>query len=281
MKKKFAVITVITLLIILLPACSLKRAGKTFDNSQDDSSNLDIDGEVLAQGDNYILVYDSVETYTGTTEYIGVMNNNGDWVVKESDQNYLTQLDRSQQDLLGNWNDAHYYYLGDGIFLGSYGVDLFLQDGSYIDIGNCISAGSRRPLEVYFYNVKSDSGFKLNVFEITEIIDGYFLASDDENVYKYDTQGNRKLLVEDASLGGPLSEDLFYVNGGYFYDINGNLQIDISSFDIHNGYERDGISYLTHFVNEKCYIEFDNPNGTTYHVEIDKKGEFLYEPKSV
>lgn len=56
-----------------------------------------------------------------------------------------------------------------------------------------------------------------------------------------------------------------------FYDINGNMIIDLTEYDLQDVTN-------TKFANGLCNISFVNPAGNTYYATINKTGDFIVEP---
>ncbi len=245
---------------------------------------------VLAEGDGFYLVDKYEETYNSATNKIGIISDEGEWVLELSDNNIfsMASVQESGKPVVnGTSTFLSYDYVGEGVFIGTNGVDLHIKGKQYAkDIGNIELAGGGGQT-CYFYNAYNNKSWSFAANDISYYNNGYMLASNQSYVngvsksfgdadwlFSVDAEGNiRDLDLELTTSFSTYSDGLFFANG-YFFDINGNIIIDLTEYD----FEHEETFY---FENGKCYIAFKNPAGSLYSVVIDKNGEFLSEPEPI
>lgn len=102
--------------------------------------------------------------------------------------------------------------------------------------------------------------------------------------YSVDANGNTKELPciynDDTGLQLPLYSDGLFFTENKFYNIKGEVVIDMSEYAVY-GQEFYDDSTSPYFVNGKCVFKFRNNGGTLYECVIDKKGNFIEEPRAI
>lgn len=252
--------------------------------------NRDEYDEILAEGDGYYLVNKYEETYNSATTKTGIIHDSGEWVLDLSDDNIFSQasVQESGKSVVNGTNTfLSYDYVGEGIFVGTKGVDLYIKGKRYPkDIGNIELAGGGGQC-CYFYNVYNQKSWSFSANHISCYDNGYMLASNQCSVngvsksfgnadwlFSVDAEGNiSDLDLELKTCFSTYSDGLFFANG-YFYDIHGKIKIDLTEYDFE--YEE-----TFYFEDDKCYIAFRNPAGNLYSVVIDKNGNFLSDPEEI
>lgn len=300
MKKQFGrcLVVIATIIIVLsLSACEIFDKAETF---SDDTKNnkplsevkIPISPEeydaVLASGDGYFLVSKFVETYSAAEKQIGIVDSNGIWVLELSSSNIFgeaVKTEEGQPVLTGQKTYLSYKYLGDGIFVGTLGVE-FMEPGKEYseDIGPFELVG-RMAYACYFYNAKNKRSWQFGANYISPYEGDYMLASNygyvngesknygsDDWYFIVDKEGHiTDLNLERTSSFSPLSDGLF-LNDGVFYNIKGVPVLSVREYDLVN-------PQATCFINGKCEIKFKNPAGNEYVAVIDKNGNFVKEPE--
>lgn len=286
---KYTILSAVVTITIILSGCSgsLKKQGeeildmvksemKKIDSTQGTIQNIDnvVNPDdyydyLLCSGGGYSLVAKQVESVTDIVEYVGVLDENYNWVVPLSENTPLNP-NGGMVDVGGY---IHFdsicshlanviYYSGDGIFTyaertyGGYyrGSMLNLKDGTWFDPG--------------FYN--SNSLIFNNGILITADCDRF--GEKHEYIKIISSLGDIKatdIYCRNALFIGQYSEGMFFAYDG-FYDINENKVIDLSEYAgliINN----------PKFVDGKCELIAENANGTKYKAVIDVNGSFISE----
>lgn len=265
--------------------------------------------EILCSGDGYHLVKKEVDAYDGYTIMVGVVNDAGEWVQEMTDTG--TFAERVRFRAMGSSevlrDSSCYAYLGEGVFLASPGVSVFTKDKEY-RVGpweNFISQKSpiRSELAVWecvFWNVIDNSQKIIDANKISVFQDGYLLFCEEEEsfgggtLYAMNTKGEVtelpcQFLPNKPGHNFPVySEGLFFAcseerssNPG-FYDIEGNLVIDLHDYDMGRIFysSSQGVN-APYFEGGQATILFKNNAGSVFKGIIDKTGAFVSEPEKV
>lgn len=263
----------------------------TTENVIENMKNEQFD-EILCQGDNFYIVKKINDSYDGYFVSVGVVNSNGEWIHSLSKDNIFAKAfnDASgQKDWNGQkvtLNSDNFAYLGDGVFIASLGMKVHYRE----NVKKC--GDYQKPasgvLECYFFNVKENIQKSFEASHISENIDGYMLLYTsgryNSPFYSLSSKGEiRKLPCKHSSstsVGYPIYSDGVFFAEGAFWDIRGNMVLDISNYNLYgNEYNDDKIA--PYFVNGECTFKFRNNGGTLYSATIDKSGNFIKQPEKV
>lgn len=252
---------VITCILLVLILCGCSQNAQD-NRTVDTSSYYDY---VLCDAGDFLFVAKMEETVTDVVEYVGVINNEFEWIVPLSSNTPL----HSKNGLNSHWSkfedkcDELKYcisYMGDGVF--SY-VNPYGNADGYCFLISSTNA--------WFDVPRYKSPFK--TFQ-----NGYLIASQDEyrsdhnHVILISSSGNvtkTDILCYGQSYLGPYSEGLFFAYDG-FYDINCNRVINLSAY-------AGRITNHPYFSNGICELVAENENGTKFVATIDDKGNFISE----
>lgn len=239
---------------------------------------------VLYSGDSFTIVRKDLTTFESNIIRVGVMDANGKWIVPLSSDFIFAEAIRKESGratMSGSRTEItskNVYYLGEGVFIMSLGMNVRSTSGNIYSVGSAYSVTSSG-LVCYMYNTNNGTQTSFNAVWISECNDGNMLMYNSSRYnspfYRVDSFGNITELpvrhdVNDYKISG-FSEGLFFANG-YFYDVNGSKKINLTDYDITNApYFSDGV----------CKIEFKNNMGTKYWATIDKNGKFVQEPEKV
>ena len=239
---------------------------------------------VLYTSESFTIVRKDLTTFESNIIRVGVMDANGKWLVPLSSDFIFAEAVRKESGratMSGSRTQItskNVYYLGEGVFILSLGMNVRSTSGYMHSVGSASSVTSSG-LVCYMYNANNGSQTSFNAVWISECNDGNMLMYNSSRYnspfYRVDAYGNVTELpvrhnVNDYEISG-FSEGLFFANG-YFYDVNGSKKINLTDYDITNApYFSDGI----------CKIEFKNNMGTKYRATIDKNGKFVQEPEKV
>ncbi|MBO5281037.1 MAG: hypothetical protein J6B55_07505 [Clostridia bacterium] len=298
--KKITLFLLSILTLVLLCACSgmniskdsynEKEIHKTIIEKMQENGEFD---EILCSGEDLFLVKKTEDNYNGFRILVGVVNQNGDWIHNLSSTNIFAKaiLKESEKSDILSGNKAqlgtgNFEYLGEGIFIASLGVTMHFP-GYSRQIGIYSSTGSTG-LECYFFNVKENIQISFPATDITPYHDGYMLMYQsnryNSNFYNVNTKGEITKLpcIYDSWVGlsFPAYSDGVFFAENKFFDILGNVVLDISEYDLY-GSEYGEDSTPPYFVNGKCTIKFRNNGGTLYKAVIDKQGNFVEKPSKL
>ena len=236
-----------------------------------------------------IIVYKNSITLQATEDYSGIIDNNGNWLVR---LRYNENLVRTSTERNGVRNMIrNSSHIGNGFFVS--GNRLY---NIYSDTVEVI------PTDVYnnrFYNTtptNMKNGYSLYYGKTK---DGRYFGSGGTGEYfgsicSVNKEGEITAIIKNVYYHGhsdsPVyvgnyNDGLFFYKNDYdgrvynnnaewysvgFYDINGNLKIDLSYYDITN---------IPEFSDGYCLLLLKNPQGTKFYTIIDKNGREMFEPK--
>ena len=278
--KKMIALLISTSVLFCLVCC-----GKIDDNNVDvikvPVSNGEWDTILLNCENEYFIVQKTIETYNSINYTVGVVDVNNNWIRRLSSSNSLAECISNESGKTSlNGNKTHvgsgnFYYLGNGVVVASLGVSVKTEDGETISVGRNSSI-SRSGLQCYFYNIEKDKSFYHDANIVSTVLDGYIVIENDGWKRITDTGENE---INFVAMLAPYSEGLFlgtpdsnWHDEEYgFYDINGNLRIDLSKYKLQD-------TQNIKFVNGCCNISFKNPAGNIYYATIDKNGNFVHNP---
>ena len=267
--------------------------------------------EILCSGGGYHLVKKEIDTFEEYKIMVGVVDDDGEWVhelsntgaVAEGIQMYTDAYGAEENTLL---DSNCYMYLGDGVFIGSPSLLVYSADSEYrlglgdafltFDYGDEVVTSG---WDSVFWNVIDNVQMGFRLTRISMFQGGYALltqTADYENtLYSINTKGQITELPCNIYYNSDdpvyfqykfpvYSDGLFFAHGdGFqtgFFDIEGNLIIDLSSTDM------TGIPYCEelginapYFENGEATILFKNNGDTVYRATIDKTGEYIGEPQ--
>lgn len=267
--------------------------------------------EILCSGGGYHLVKKEIDTFEEYKIMVGVVDDDGEWVHELSDTGAVAECIQMYTDAYGAEENTLldsncYMYLGDGVFIGSPSLLVYSADSEYrlglgdsfltFDYGDEVVTSGWDSL---FWNVIDNVQMGFRLTRISMFQDGYALltrtADYDNTLYSIDTKGQITELPCNIYYNSDdpvyfqykfpvYSDGLFFAHGdGFqtgFFDIEGNLIIDLSSTDM------TGIPYCEelginapYFENGEATILFKNNGDTVYRATIDKTGEYIGEPQ--
>jgi|GEM_PF-5555332 len=262
------IVAVLIIFTVALPLYDGFNYNKTINNLINptyDFPNSEKYSKIVDCGDGFYFVRQDVETYNSYEIYYGIVNKEGEFISKLS------------TDKFGDAPELSFMikHIGENMFAFTDGCIYLIGDdgGTSGD-----SRSSRGSYSIYNADTEKfiDGGIEMSAY-IGRYHDGYALYSTDKRIYKMDKSGEFYDLNIEANTFGPLSEGLFFVDEKKsLYDINGNLKLDLSEYDIYIN------SQNRYFMKDgKFYFMFFNPGGTRYHVEVDLTGKQLYSPKKM
>jgi len=233
------------------------------------------------------IVYKRVVTFEATEHRFGIINSNGDWVLPLTNNNALFNAVFHSQNMLhmNNFNNRDYFrYFGEGIIL-------------YLDHKRHNRGPNLNMVDMYFYNVLTNDSFVVENITtplrtiISNMDNGYGLISTSNHPNIRICSINRTWQMNELfsfSIGGTIgfphlgnySEGLFFYNDYNnhsrqgFYNINGNLVIDLSEYTI----DLNDV-YNIRFTNGYCLLNLFNPQGDLFYTIIDTNGNLMFEPR--
>lgn len=275
----------------------------TLENTTTQKSFLsDTCDKVLASGstngDFYELVANQKEDYNGTEITIGVIKNN-EWLIPLTKQ--MPFLDDDNKLLSGGADiygfepyPSYFYYVGNGCFLNQYWTDVNSPKYTILNSNN----------EKIFYLDEQHDDFVLK-YELADeyISDNGTITQYNDGISKERFVNNEKGLyivvyhkVYDNTVNlldsktmktseiyfdnipndiAPLSEEMFFCrfydskgDKQGFFNINGEMIIDLSEFEICN-------TNNMIFLNGKCTFSIENEANHKYLITIDKTGKVI------
>jgi len=249
------------------------------------------------------LVYKKVITFELTEDQVGVINNKGEWQVHLTNNSALVKSRVSIENTLDSLMNTR-NHLGEGVIsavLNPYGYrpdgetsiyNIYTGDSYSIKYYSydftAWSSGSLKHIEngygvfftggVYVYEAVIGSVFAIssNGQETEIMVDaGFKKAFNDSEVLKlgkyrdglFYYQSNNTVTASQFSKGS-----INYRQG--FYNINGDLVIDLSDYIIDSSYNNP----LPEFTDGYCLLSLNNPQGTRFFTIIDKNGNQMFEP---
>ncbi len=263
--------------------------------------------EILCSGDGYHLVKKEVDAYDGYKFSLGVVDDDGNWIREMTDTGKFVsevrfRAEGSSQTLR---DSSCYMYLGEGVFLASPGVSVYTKDKEY-RVGpwdNHVSSNgySRDPevsiWECLVWNVIDDVQVEFKASKVSTFRDGYALFCSEDwlgggvintiNINGKITKLECEYLPNKPGHKFPVySEGLFYAcstsKGAKpgFYDIDGNVVIDLSKYDVGRiPYSLEMGANAPYFENGLATILFSNNTSSVFSAVIDKTGTFVGEPE--
>ena len=264
--------------------------------------------EILCSGDGYHLVKKEVDAYDGYKFTLGVVNDAGEWVQEMTDTGTFVEEVRfraegSRETLR---DSSCYTYLGEGVFLASPGVSVYTKDGeqrvgSWPDMITDSYTGQLKVAvwECLIWNVVDNSQAKFDASKISTFQDGYSLFCEAEDGFGGGslnaltpkgeiTEFTCKFVPNKPGHNFPVySEGLFYACTDKaarpgFFDISGNMVIDLSSYDVGRIPYSDEMGVnAPYFENGQATILFANNAGSVFEAVIDKTGALVGEPEKV
>ena len=264
--------------------------------------------EILCSGDGYHLVKKEVDAYDGYKFMLGVVDDSGEWVQELTDTGTFVEEVRFRAEGSSETlrDSSCYMYLGEGVFLASPGVSVYTKDEEY-RVGpwpDMITDSATGQLEVavwecLIWNVVDNSQAEFAASKISTFQDGYSLFCDAEDAFgggrlnAVNTKGEITEFTCEFVPNKPghnfpvYSEGLFYACTDKaarpgFYDIEGNMVIDLSSYNMGRiPYSSEMGVNAPYFENGQATILFANNAGSVFEAVIDKTGAFIGEPEKV
>lgn len=320
MKKTLALLLSL-LLILSFTACTNDNDSAKVESNEDkkiessakekgeDEQDIPNNGEwdkILCSADGYYLVEKKIDTYDEFSILIGVVDKNGEWVQELTDTGSFVENINFRASGGNNVfeNSSSYIYLGEGVFLASPGVSVY-DETSTERVGNETNMHSKTQLgnthvtiwECILWNVKDNIQMKISASKITKFHDGYALFCEEDEfgggrLSTIDTQGNVTDLDCEYLPMKPVhdfpvySEGLFFANalngGPGFFDIQGNLVIDLSQYDMRRLLYTSVMDInAPYFKDGEATILFKNDGGSEFKGTIDKTGTFVKEPEKI
>lgn len=264
--------------------------------------------EILCSGDGYHLVKKEVDAYDGYKFMLGVVDDSGEWVQELTDTGTFVEEVRFRAEGSSETlrDSSCYMYLGEGVFLASPGVSVYTKDeeyrvGPWSDMITDSVTGERKVAvwECLIWNVIDNSQAKFDASKISTFQDGYSLFCESEDGFgggrlnALNTKGEIteftcKFVPNKPGHNFPVySEGLFYACTDKaarpgFYDIEGNMVIDLSSYNMGRiPYSSEMGVNAPYFENGQATILFANNAGSVFEAVIDKTGAFVGEPEKV
>lgn len=259
------------LLLTFIVLCS--RDNVSNPGKEETTMDVSMFDAVLYSDDKCVIGWKEYETYNSYYVEVGIIDNAGNWIVPLSKDFIFSEafmeIDSVYDDVRPSSNNI--IYLGDGVYIMSYGVNILSTDGSISRLGFAYPGENI----CYLYNINTGCSASFAAVKLSYCSDGNMLMYNstryNSNFYKVDMNGNvTEIPVEyDSWYDGPscsgYSDGVFFANG-YFYDIEGNVVCSVLEYEL--------IS-TPYFSNGSCEITFKNPKGTVYTKVIDKNGNFI------
>lgn len=251
---------------------------------------------VLCSGGGYSIVAKQEESVTDVIEYVGVLDDEFNWVIPLSEKTYINPYDNK---VMGKWtgysdfedrcqsvSDMLTYAGGDMFVYGqNYKWAMYSED-SYNSVWIGINADEEWPGEdgnPKIFHVLSNEWVDIHPDYLSHdsiyFTDGYYVAANADSYS--DWGGGKYVLIINCETGaqetsvycenckyiGRYSEEVFFSYDG-FYNINCEKVIDLSKY-------AGTIINRPYFENGKCELIAENENGTKYIAIIDKQGNFV------
>lgn len=263
--------------------------------------------EILCSGDGYHLVKKELMP-TMVIIYACVVDDDGEWVQELTDTGTFVEEVRFRAEGSSETlrDSSCYMYLGEGVFLASPGVSVYTKDeeyrvGSWPDMITDSVTGQLDVAvwECLIWNVVDNSQAKFDASKISTFQDGYSLFCESEDAFgggrlnALNTKGEITEFTCEFVPNKPghnfpvYSEGLFYActdkaASPGFYDIEGNMVIDLSSYNMGRiPYSSEMGVNAPYFENGQATILFANNAGSVFEAVIDKTGAFVGEPEKV
>ena len=239
---------------------------------------------------------------------LGVVDDGGEWVQELTDTGTFVEEVRFRAEGSSETlrDSSCYMYLGEGVFLASPGVSVYTKDEEY-RVGpwpDMITDSATGQLEVavwecLIWNVVDNSQAEFDASKISTFQDGYSLFCEAEDAFgggrlnALNTKGEITEFTCEFVPNKPghnfpvYSEGLFYACTDKaarpgFYDIEGNMVIDLSSYNMGRiPYSSEMGVNAPYFENGQATILFANNAGSVFEAVIDKTGAFVGEPEKV
>lgn len=273
-KKSIALIFELMVLIII------SLAGCASGDNSNVSSTPEIDTSeyydyLLCSGGGYSIVAKQEETVKDVVEYIGVLDENYNWVIELAantplhSDGYIPYAGYSSFESRCDTMEKRLHYAGNGVFIYARSKMTMGGDSFY---------------EATSWNIPENSSDTSGRIRTNSLVlkDDYIMMADvstseamnrgDAYVIMMDKSG--KFIKTDIFCGsvtyiGQYAEGVFFSYDG-FYDVNGNLVIDLSEY-------AGLIKNRPYFNNGECRLVAENENGTEFAATIDLNGNFISE----
>lgn len=253
-------------------------------------------------GDTYELVANETENYTGTEIKIGVIKNN-EWLIKPTKQcpflneNGFIFYNYSVYKYLeavryGSVNGIK--YIGNGCFYYAYSLDYKYYEVIWNTNTNKSYTTTKGSIVLYdgfindegkfiFYSQSSGYAIMLDTNTMTEtkLKDPISLAASNSKggIIRYMPYSEGLYCIasyEYIKTGSSWNSPYWDEGISGFYDLEGNLIIDMSEYTIieNDDFDRKNFNNFS-FKDGKCSIKVKNDQGSYYKITIDKTGEVL------
>ncbi len=249
---------------------------------------------VLCSGGGYSIVAKQEESVTDVIEYVGVLDDNFNWVVPLSSKTYINPF---KGKITGRWTAYPDYknrcesvshrltYVGDDMFVYGQKHDGTLYESTWIGINPSDEGWPDEEGDPKIFHVLTNKWVNIDPdyqsYESIHFTDGYYVAANADSYSKWG-DGEYILIInsetgaqetsvycESCKYIGSYSEGLFFSYDG-FYNINCEKVIDLSKY-------AGLIINRPYFENGKCELITENENGTQYNAVIDNQGNFISE----
>ncbi|GEM_PF-1738734 len=238
------------------------------------------------------LVYRHVETFQLSEDQAGVIDSNGNWQVRLSNNPTLVYANRIYEpDKISGRSQP-----GD-ILQGKYEIKRYTNaftyqssDLYYCGEGVLVHRSSRG--DNTLFSVLTGNDWKLPG-SLKSIGNGYVIYESERTIYSIDKSGKTKAIIKNLGPAyryntslGDYADGLFYFSARAdgqdaiphgFYDISGKRVIDLSQYNLRSTSTRytDGLV----FSNGYCALNLFNPQRVGYYTVIDKSGKIMFEPR--
>lgn len=261
----------------------IDEEGNVVVSSPDDGAGY----QILAGGDGIFFVYQQILDMKTNEERYGFMDAKGNWIVKPTTENPL-KYGYSSDEVLKWGGELFYYYLGEHVFAAL--VDDYFD---YLAIYNVDTGASKYydnsdlsdTSEIVLTNNNSDRPFTFS--------NGLSMIIMHDTVCSLNREGE---ITEIAAIpGGYTGTEIVYYDGifllgsvnfmktwemrdGVFYDLNGNIVLDMSGYSLAVYGKLNG---FYEFHDGIAAVKIVGADGKYYIAHIDKSGNFLYEPIAI
>ncbi|WP_409967775.1 hypothetical protein RFF05_14585 [Bengtsoniella intestinalis] len=237
--------------------------------SPEENALMDVYGNNLYTGDATLyktfagvsVMYTKEETFNGNVYQVGFLGHDGTWIEPLSEDNILAPYMNNNENVsVLQFEDSFLFELAGDIYYSldtkktyptsqvkSLGISSAINDGVLVsedEDGLYLIGGYGYGNKVgkFIYNGET--------YDMVSIIDN---SSYSFEIYWHDDE----LMLLDSH------------EETNFYDLNGQMAIDLSEYDLLS---------LPYFVGERAILNMSSPDGVAFYTMIDKTGAFLFEP---
>lgn len=242
----------------------------------------DSDYEVLASGEDLLLIRQTVESIAGKEVRIGIMDKDGNWICEPAVENAMSfsSLDETEKESF-----IYYSYHGEHVFSAYYNPGTDSID-SYLVIYN-VDTGAK----VEYTNLKIEDNMSYQF----QFSNGESIVTSKDTIYRIqasdlsitpilENRPNGPIIYQNGVFFTCIKDDTYYVkkttvHDGKFYNMDGAVIADLSQYTLVWAW---GGKYLYRFEDGYAGVLIRAEDVQKHYLGvINKNGEFVFDPIAI